>query len=127
MTIAQLKGERLVDPWLARFGLRDWHSLAYRLEAIGKFHVQAAMGYTFEPYSGDRVTLFRASRQPLGIVPDPTMGWGALLNGQLDIHEIPAHHQNILIEPAVRSLAQQLAACVDRAWRKGQGELSRTA
>jgi thioesterase domain-containing protein len=60
-------------------------------------------------------------------VPDPTMGWGALLNGQLEVHEVPAHHQNILIEPGVRLLAEQLAACVDRAWRKNQGELSRTA
>jgi thioesterase domain-containing protein len=114
LTIAQLKFETMADPWLAGCNLQDWHSLAYRLEAVGKYHVQAAVSYTPKPYP-ERVTLFRATKQPLDIVPDHTMGWGALLNGQLEIHEIPAHHQNILIEPAVRLLAQQLAACVDRA------------
>jgi thioesterase domain-containing protein len=86
---------------------------------VGKHHVQAAMSYRPKPYP-ERVTLFRASKQPLEIVPDPTMGWGAVVDGQLEIHEIPAHHQNIMIEPSVRVLAQQLAACVDRARRSPQ-------
>jgi thioesterase domain-containing protein len=67
----------------------------------------------------ERVTLFRASKQPLGIVPDQTLGWDGLMNGHLEIHQIPgAHHQNILKEPAVRLLAQQLTACMDRAHGK---------
>jgi thioesterase domain-containing protein len=83
-------------------------------ETLDKLHVQAARNYTFKPYPGQGVTLVRASKQPLGIVPDPTMGWGALLNGQLKLHEIPAHHQNIPKEPGVRTLAQQLTTCMDR-------------
>ena len=126
MTIVQLKSESLADAWLAGFNVRDWHSLAYRLEAVGKYHVQAALSYRPQPYSG-RVTLFRATKQPLDIVPDQTMGWGPLLNGRLDIHEIPAHHQNIMIEPRVSLLAQQLAACVDRARGDRLSELPRTA
>ncbi len=126
LTIAHLKAETVLDRWLAEGNLKGWHSLAYRLEAVGKHHVQAAMSYSPKPYP-EKVTLFRASKQPLEIVPDPTMGWGAVVNGQLEIHEIPAHHQNIMIEPNVRLLAQQLTACVDQAWRKGQGELSRSA
>jgi thioesterase domain-containing protein len=59
-------------------------------------------------------------------VPDRTLGWGAVLNGQLEIHDVPAHHQNIMIEPNVRLLAEQLAACVDRA-RREQSDLSRIA
>jgi natural product biosynthesis luciferase-like monooxygenase protein len=114
LTIAQLKAESVLDRWLSGFNLKAWHSLAYRLEAVGKHHVQAAMSYRPKPYP-ERVTFFRASKQPLEIVPDPTMGWGAVFNGQLEIHEIPAHHQNIMIEPNVRLLAQQLTACVDRA------------
>jgi thioesterase domain-containing protein len=115
LTIAQVKAEAFVDPWLARFNRGAWHSRAYSLEAIGKLHVQAVLGYRLKAAPVERVTLFRASKQPLGIVPDPTMGWGALLNGHLEIHEIPAHHQNILKEPAVRLLARQLTACLDRA------------
>ena len=89
--------------------------MAYSLEAIGKLHVEAALSYTFTTCPVERVTLFRASKQPLGILPDQTLGWGSLLNGCLEIHEIPgAHHQNILKEPAVRRLARELTACVDR-------------
>jgi thioesterase domain-containing protein len=47
-------------------------------------------------------------------VPDPTLGWKDLLNGRLEVHEIPAHHQNILNEPGVRVLAKELTACLDR-------------
>jgi natural product biosynthesis luciferase-like monooxygenase protein len=116
LTIAQVKAEALVDPWLARFNREAWHSMSYSLESIGKLHVQAVMGYKLKASPVQRVTLFRAGKQPLGIVPDPTLGWGGLLDGHLEIHEIPpAHHQNILKEPAVRLLAQQLTACLDRA------------
>jgi thioesterase domain-containing protein len=55
------------------------------------------------------------------------MGWGPFLKGPLEIHDIPAHHQNIMIEPRVRVLARQLAACVDRARRERRRELPRTA
>jgi natural product biosynthesis luciferase-like monooxygenase protein len=116
LTIAQVKAEGLVHPWLARFDLGDRHSLAYKLDAIGRLHVQSVFEYKLEPYP-QVVTFFRASKQPLGIVPDPTLGWGALLDGNLEIHEIEAHHQNILIEPPVRSLAERLTACLDRARR----------
>ena len=114
LTIAQLKAEALVDPWLVRFNREAWHSMVYSLEAIANLHLQAVLGYTLKASPVDRVTLFRASKQPLGIVPDPTLGWGALLNGHLEIQEIPAHHQNILKEPAVRLLAEQLTARLDR-------------
>jgi thioesterase domain-containing protein/acyl carrier protein len=126
LTIAQLKTETLMDPWLAGLKLQDRHSLAYRLEGVGKHHVQAAMSYTPKPYL-ERVALFRATKQPLDIVPDETMGWGPFLKGPLEIHDIPAHHQNIMIEPRVRVLARQLAACVDRARRERRRELPRTA
>ena len=115
LTIAHVKAEALVDPWLARFNREAWHSRAYSLDAIGKLHVKGVLSYNLKASPVKRVTLFRARKQPLGIVRDPTLGWGALLNGQLEIHEIPAHHQNILKEPAVGLLAKQLTACLDRA------------
>jgi natural product biosynthesis luciferase-like monooxygenase protein len=122
LTIAQVKAEAFVDPWLARFNRTAWHSLAYSLEAIGKLHVQGALSYAFRACPVERVTLFRAGKQPLGIVPDQTLGWDGLMNGHLEIHHIPgAHHQNILKDPAVRLLAQQLTACVDRARHESGG------
>jgi len=114
-TLARVHTEALVYPWLARFNSGVRHSRAYMLEAIDKLHVQAAVDYAVKDCPVESVTLFRASRQPLGIVPDPTLGWNGLLKGHLEVHEIPAHHQNILKAPAVRVLAKELTACLDRA------------
>ena len=114
-TLARVQAEALVYPWLARFNSGVRRSRAYTLDAIDKLHVQAALDYAVKDCPVESVTLFRASRQPPGIVPDPTLGWNSLLNGQLEVHEIPAHHQNILKEPAVGLLAKALTACLDRA------------
>jgi len=73
-------------------------------------------GQKYEPkaYSG-KVTLFRASVQPLGIYPDPTLGWGPLAPGGLEIHEVPGHHGSIVAEPYVRALAQELTHSIEKA------------
>lgn len=67
------------------------------------------------------MTLFRASNQPLGIHPDPALGWGPLVDGGLEIHEVPGHHGSIVAEPYVRTLAQKITACIDRAQLNGNG------
>jgi amino acid adenylation domain-containing protein len=122
LTLARVNAEALVSTWLACFNVRIRHSRAYTLEAIDRLHVRAVLGYAMKGCPIECVTLFRASKQPLGIVPDPTLGWNGLLNGHLEVHEIPAHHQNILKEPAVRVLAQQLTAYLDRVRRKSYDE-----
>lgn len=73
-------------------------------------------GRKFVPkvYPG-RVTLFRASNQPLGIQPDPTLGWGNIVAGDLEIHEVPGHHGSIVAEPFVRILAEKLRECIESA------------
>jgi thioesterase domain-containing protein len=75
---------------------------------------EAHGGYTPKAYSG-RVTLFRASRQPWGCYPDPTLGWGPLVNGNLEIHEIRGSHSHALIrEPLVRAVVEKLKPCLDK-------------
>lgn len=64
-------------------------------------------------YSG-KMTLFRASNQPLGIQPDETLGWGELVAGGIEIYEVPGHHGSVVSEPYVGVLAEKLAACIDR-------------
>ncbi|REJ78556.1 MAG: non-ribosomal peptide synthetase [Acidobacteria bacterium] len=75
---------------------------------------QAAKNYDPRPYPG-KVTLFRASRQPLGIVPDPTLNWKNFEIGDLEIHEVEGHHGSIVREPYVGGLAEVLAECIDEA------------
>jgi amino acid adenylation domain-containing protein len=78
---------------------------------------KALKHYVTRPYPG-RLTLFRASKQPLGIYPDPTLGWGELVTGELVIHEVPGFHGTIVAEPHVRFLAEQLKACIEEAQRE---------
>ena len=74
----------------------------------------AARDYRPQPYAG-RVTLFRATEQPRGIVPDPTLGWGELVAGGFEIYDTPGHHGAIVREPRARVTAQQLRDALQKA------------
>jgi amino acid adenylation domain-containing protein len=63
----------------------------------------------------EKLTLFRASVQPAGIYPDPTLGWGPLAQGGLEIHEVPGYHGAIVVEPRVRLMVGQLQECLAKA------------
>lgn len=78
---------------------------------------RAGQNYVPEFYAGN-ITLFRATLQPLGIVPDPTLGWKDLVGGKLEIHEVPGHHGSIVVEPYVAVLAEKLKLCLEKAQTK---------
>jgi len=84
---------------------------ARRLFEVFKINVQALQSYRPEA-SSTRVTLLKAGEQE---VADETMGWGALTSGEIEIHQVPGNHFTIVREPNVRSLAEQLADCINRA------------
>lgn len=75
---------------------------------------EAQKHYTPKVYSG-KVTIFRASKQPNGIYPDPTMGWGELVAGGLEIHEVTGYHAAIIAEPRAQFTATILQDCLKRA------------
>jgi FkbH-like protein len=77
---------------------------------------EAEANYQAEIYP-DRITLFRASRQPSEMKSDPTLGWGDLVLGLLEIHEVPGYHAAIITEPRVQVTAKVLADCLERAYR----------
>lgn len=70
---------------------------------------RAAKDYTLRVYAG-RVILFRSSRRPLTQFRDPHAGWSVYAGQGLEIHEIAGDHDNILLEPQVRVVAEQLKA-----------------
>jgi thioesterase domain-containing protein len=74
----------------------------------------AVARYTFRPYPG-RAVLFRATQQPPGIRPEPTLGWGPYVLGGLEIYDTPGHHGAIVREPRSRKLAEQLQDCLQKA------------
>ena len=68
---------------------------------------KALKAYHPRPYPG-KVTLFRAARQPYGLIPDRTLGWGPHVTGQLEIIDMPGYHASMISEPRVRVLAEKL-------------------
>ena len=55
-----------------------------------------------------RLVLFRASKQPLGIYPDPTLGWSAAVGENIEVYEVPGHHTSIIYEPRAHILAARV-------------------
>jgi aspartate racemase len=90
-------------------GSKTRASMAYILELLGMEHDRAFMNYVPRPYHGD-VLLFRASKQLPGLIADRSLGWKPVIKGQLEIRELPGHQQNILVEPRVMKLAEELQA-----------------
>ncbi|KAB8321061.1 amino acid adenylation domain-containing protein [Tolypothrix campylonemoides VB511288] len=86
-------------------------------------HKQAWETYNFQPYPG-RIILFRTddnSRDTqeafVGFQTDPLLGWGNLITGEIDLHNIPSGHSTILKEPHVRVVAEKLKDCLEKTYR----------
>ena len=76
---------------------------------------RAARAYQPKPYDGPMI-LFRASEKGLSSVSQES-AWRSLAP-QIDIYEVSGHHGNIVDEPQVRLLADELKACLENAFRK---------
>ena len=76
--------------------------------------LRAARYYVPRAYPG-RVILFRSSREPLGGFSDPYAGWSEYLANGLEVYEVKSDHDNILLEPQVRFVTEQLRTCLDEA------------
>ena len=79
--------------------------------------------YQLRTYAG-RITLFVLADRDgfsdslfdpsLGEI-DPTLGWGRIAAGGVEVHELSGEHISIFREPHVRSLAEKLTACLETA------------
>jgi thioesterase domain-containing protein/acyl carrier protein len=97
--------------------MRRWLNIA-RLprqhRKVRKVCLQADREYRPRPFPG-RVILFRSSQKPLRGVSDPHLGWSTYVPRGLEVYEIEGNHENILLEPQVRSVAEQLKICLAEA------------
>ena len=75
-------------------------------------NTSAHNNYVLRPYEG-RATLLRAEKKSLRDSKDPHAPWNGLI-ANLEIHEIPGDHFDILVQPHVNRLAECLKSCVDR-------------
>jgi amino acid adenylation domain-containing protein len=78
-----------------------------RFYEVFKANVRAMHAYVPGPFDG-RVTLFRAGDKYEPTPEDPTMGWGALAAGGVEVRTAPGTHYTMIREPLVRALAGSL-------------------
>jgi len=81
------------------------------LQNIEQINFAAVKNYVPRIYAGN-VTLFLAS--DLTSDYDLHDGWGELVQGEIETHEIPGNHINIIKPPHVSALAEELRACLDK-------------
>jgi thioesterase domain-containing protein len=60
------------------------------------------------------IALFKRPKQPFYYIKDREMGWGNRCEGGVEIHHIPFDHNELLREPHVQTLGEELAACIER-------------
>ena len=99
---------RPVQRWLRIAKLPRQHN------KVRKICLQAYKEYMPQPFPG-RVILFRSSQKPLRGVRDPHLGWTTYVPRGLEVYDVEGNHENILLEPQVRCVAEQLKICLDEA------------
>ncbi len=123
-----LKGEH----WRQQFAKRSqdaayfYYRLAGRDLPVGlryyqvqKAHWRALMRYKLQAYPG-KITLMRAAdrgylgMELLGTHEDAVLGWGDLAGGGLEIHDVPGEHGNVLKEPHVQTVSEELRRVLPR-------------
>jgi hypothetical protein len=90
------------------------HVLRYR--QMEKMHWRTLLRFAVCVYPG-KITLLRAmDRGPgnLGKHEDPTLGWGKVAGGGLEIYDVPGGHETMLREPCVRDVAETLMTLLRR-------------
>jgi len=99
------------EKFYLKFKLPMPYALHYSL--IVEANQKLANDYALQVYPG-KVTLFRASDQPVRYDQISDLGWSALAVGGVEIHEVSGGHMGMFQEPHVQMLAEKLRACIDR-------------
>ena len=112
LTITQMKSKILLNRYLVGLGLRIDYYPMHTPETLSEAHRKAYKNYRPRPYRGLTV-LFRAKKQPRGIIPNPSLDWSGLISN-LEIREIPGHPRGLISGPRVQIVAQQLKSLIEQ-------------
>ncbi|HPU56870.1 MAG TPA: alpha/beta fold hydrolase, partial [Verrucomicrobiota bacterium] len=105
--------EEVIDPrYFPEHELQYW-----------QIHLRALVKHVEQPYDG-AVTLIRTRGQPFLCSFEEDFCWSRLAKGGVSVVRIPGSHENIFIEPNVRSLARELERCLARAQTPASHEIT---
>jgi hypothetical protein len=79
------------------------------------------LAFTFQASTPVASLCFEPRSNLLRIISDRMLGWGNLVQGGIEIYDTPGHHADLVRDPRVRVLAQQL----DDALAKAQARFER--
>lgn len=94
---------------------RKYTSEKVLYENVLKANRIARRNYIIQPYEG-MITLFNTEMDLVKIASDFQRGWGGIALGGLEMYQVLGDHNDILKEPNVKVLAQQLKTCIDNAF-----------
>jgi amino acid adenylation domain-containing protein len=92
-------------------------NLLYAL--IKEMHLRALRRYTFQPYPGTIALIRAVERSSEGVVSlseqdDSILGWGPLIERNVDVHNVPGDHLTMLMDPAVRTVAAEIKSVLSK-------------
>ena len=80
---------------------------------------EALAAYITKPYTG-RITLFKARQREWSEMVNPEPLWRKLAAGGLSVVVCEGNHASLLLEPNVKSLAQQLEKVLNASENSGK-------
>jgi len=83
-------------------------------------HLNAMNQHVQQPFDG-AVVLLRTRGQPLLCSLEEDFCWRKLVRGGVSIRFIPGSHENVFMEPNVRTLAGELQTVLDQAQKQDWG------
>ncbi len=123
VTIVRIQCEKAVGRVLSFINVGLPNSDAYLMRKRGAEQLHTYVKYEPRPFDGE-VLLLRAAKQRIGAPSDPTLGWGELMNGNLSVKTFPGHRSNLLCEPRVCLLAEELRRCLEQASRQNEQDVA---
>jgi thioesterase domain-containing protein len=91
---------------------RGGGKISESMKSVRDINWIAGIQYPVLPYPG-QVTLFRATGENDWRLPKD-LGWGAVAGGGVELHQLPGDHGQVLAEPNVSLLAEELDECLRR-------------
>ena len=123
---ARRKGRAFTRRGLARIGVGAHRGEALRFDDMFggapvaeanrlaiEAHLKAVMSQRMRPYPGTLV-LMRARTRPLRHSFEPDLGWGACVDGHVEVVAVAANHHTIVQPPHLTDVAREILVRLDR-------------
>jgi aspartate racemase len=96
---------RLFASFYVIFKLSPPHNVLYNVVRAAIY--KAVDQYEIPCYTG-KITLFRATLQPVGAKDDPGLGWAKFVDGEIEVCDIEGSHNSIMREPHLGKLVDEI-------------------